>query len=527
MLARLGNDSLLTVRNELGAVASHLATSKVQIDILLDKAQLHHSGSLRTEPSAAGEALDDIKDKVDKIAARIFSRPNSSTDGNIADDLWQMFYDDLLNEGFSKPVLDRNKDVLRAYVRELDSQEFSDGSKTPSEPRFLHTKALSSEASASAKLASKTFGLISTDELVAQDAAEREKRSPYILHLASPSGRYLPNRGMPTSTGITTSARWALPPPYSEGQERRLAPDSQGREIPPSAKWTKIKRSLVSPEVLQRAGVRYEARPEFVAVLGILSKEQILEYSRQSAEIRQRRRHQNARPASKTAPKRIAATSASSHAGSTTEEDPDPWDLDLQAWDSDLDAWNLKRNGSEDSDSGDVSWDDSESDAAEPQRDSAVRSSKVRFSTSPRYIPPQSPEKPGPEVRVGPKPILKFGDLGPSMAGAAVAGLASSSSTGATSDKEREGDTRPSLNLFGSKWRERDRDRDRDRYRDHDRDRDRRRDRDRERDRDRDKDRDERVAQKKQTLKESLGAAGIGGAAATLLSVLADAAVHL
>ncbi|RAL59870.1 hypothetical protein DID88_000497 [Monilinia fructigena] len=53
---------------------------------------------------------------------------------------------------------------------------------------------------------------------------------------------------------------------------KRLAPDSYGNEISPDAKWTKVKRSLISPEVLNQDGRRYEARPEFVAILGILSQ---------------------------------------------------------------------------------------------------------------------------------------------------------------------------------------------------------------------------------------------------------------
>jgi len=38
-----------------------------------------------------------------------------------------------------------------------------------------------------------------------------------------------------------------------------LAPDSHGNEISPDAKWTKINRRLVSPEVLHQDGRRYEA----------------------------------------------------------------------------------------------------------------------------------------------------------------------------------------------------------------------------------------------------------------------------
>jgi hypothetical protein len=38
-----------------------------------------------------------------------------------------------------------------------------------------------------------------------------------------------------------------------------LGPDEKGNEIPPDAKWTKITRRLVSPEVLSQDGRRYEA----------------------------------------------------------------------------------------------------------------------------------------------------------------------------------------------------------------------------------------------------------------------------
>ena len=41
--------------------------------------------------------------------------------------------------------------------------------------------------------------------------------------------------------------------------EFQLAPDSYGNPIPPNAKWTKINRALVSPEVLDQDRRRYEA----------------------------------------------------------------------------------------------------------------------------------------------------------------------------------------------------------------------------------------------------------------------------
>lgn len=46
----------------------------------------------------------------------------------------------------------------------------------------------------------------------------------------------------------------------SSGQPTfRLAPDSQGKQIPSDAIWTKISRRLVSPEVLDQDRRRYEA----------------------------------------------------------------------------------------------------------------------------------------------------------------------------------------------------------------------------------------------------------------------------
>lgn len=49
-----------------------------------------------------------------------------------------------------------------------------------------------------------------------------------------------------------------IPIPTSSTNSR-IAPDSSGHEIPPDAKWTKVKRSLISPEVLMKDGRRFEA----------------------------------------------------------------------------------------------------------------------------------------------------------------------------------------------------------------------------------------------------------------------------
>lgn len=93
--------------------------------------------------------------------------------------------------------------------------------------------------------------------------------------------------GRTSSDRLGTTSRATLPP---------LAPDSQGNEIPPEAKWTKINRRLVSPEVLDQAHLRYEARPEFVAVLGILSRAEIQDLTARSHALREARRRKHFPP---------------------------------------------------------------------------------------------------------------------------------------------------------------------------------------------------------------------------------------
>lgn len=71
-------------------------------------------------------------------------------------------------------------------------------------------------------------------------------------------------------------------PPGLTQSSRLVNPDQYGRAIADDAHWTKISRKLVSVEVLQQAGVRYEARPDYVAILGVLSKEQVAKLVRES-----------------------------------------------------------------------------------------------------------------------------------------------------------------------------------------------------------------------------------------------------
>ncbi|PQE09949.1 nipped-B B protein [Rutstroemia sp. NJR-2017a BVV2] len=110
-------------------------------------------------------------------------------------------------------------------------------------------------------------------------SSDRKTISPRTSSIQIPGRHSSPQIG---SIDISTS-------PRPESALPRLAPDSYGNEIPPDAKWTKIKRSLVSPEVLDQDGRRYEARPEFVAILGVLTKEEIQDYASRSHVLRENR----------------------------------------------------------------------------------------------------------------------------------------------------------------------------------------------------------------------------------------------
>ncbi|KAL8684145.1 MAG: hypothetical protein Q9224_006574 [Gallowayella concinna] len=68
------------------------------------------------------------------------------------------------------------------------------------------------------------------------------------------------------------------------------AEDSRRQEgIPQDARWTKISRELVDPEVLQKNRERYEERGEHVIVLRVLSRKEVEQYAAQTHELRKRK----------------------------------------------------------------------------------------------------------------------------------------------------------------------------------------------------------------------------------------------
>lgn len=400
----------------------------------------------------------------------------------------------------------------------------------------------------------------------------------------------IPSSAPPAASGFSPPTTGGAAAP----RRSRLAPDSTGAEIPLDAKWTRIKRALVSPEILDKLGFRYEARPDFVAVLGELSRHEIANIARKSAEIRASR----VRGSSFTKPPGQSVPTANypekkQHAngsGRKTSRHPDTtdddsvssypiWDESDTSSDSESDSPHSRMRSSRSSQTDKYIPRDVRRHRRE-RRDSVIQEEPVledaydndsndgsnRKGRSSRVYPvivPPPLEKGSPAATVAPKPILKnrnenhvrFDPEGPREM------------SSGEFDRERERRERRARRRAaerdGERRRDRERDRDRDHDRDHDRDRDRRdrersdrdhdRDRDRDRDRsdrhrerDRDRDRDakdhhssrhrdrgedggrsDRRRTRKSVWGETLGAVGMGGAAATLLSVLTEAAVGL
>lgn len=359
--------------------------------------------------------------------------------------------------------------------------------------------------------------LISTRDLVTMDELNYNMRA---MHLQPRTQQYgnSPNTAnsqrylMPNMSGALpvaevngssqqgSSPRFQQYTPYSGYEDKlhkgsspprqmpRLAPDRYGKEIPLDAQWTRIRRTLVSPEVLERAGVRYEARPDYVAVLGRLSRDQIAAFAQQSADCRAARSGKRPR----SMPQR--QEQQQSH----YRDRPD------------------SRSSREDRDDGSVLWDSGDSTDLDDDK-----TSDKGTKSYPYIVPFPIPIKTSPSSTVKPKPILKNKNqnhvhFGPNPYEVDPRG--SSPSRSSFKDDRRNYTTSGGISSSSSSRRRRDR-----RDSDYEEDRDDRYYRSNQNDR---RTREDRAIRKK-SLGETLGAVGIGGAAVSLLTVLAQAAVGM
>ncbi|KAG6009096.1 hypothetical protein E4U54_008604 [Claviceps lovelessii] len=572
----------------LKTVRSRLASETMAVDTFLDAVQLHNPVNNAPEVLVGTQdtSLEHIKDKVDNIAKGLFRRRDTSG-GIMADEdqMWQEFQSQLEMDGFSPHVLHQHKDILRAYIRELQSMSAANGGAPPTvrglleheasmtsppppvppkeplscmygikgdgpEPNHAsysmspHGKASSSAFSSrdggnqgnESSDSRDSLALISTKDLVAMDDMTSLMASTH-LHPAAPrltaaqqirgssnlvpsgmAGSWPPPSHLATSPPLTTYAMSTSPPASSHRQlvydpavsssprtATRLAPDRCGKSIPMDATWTKVKRSLISPQVLERAGVRYEARPDYVAILGRLSREQLAEYARQSAICRAARSSGSGYP-----PPRISV-GKSAHRGRA----------DSKSSREDDDDEGLLRD---------------ESHATDYEDDETL--GKRTKSQSYPYIvsPPRRESRTSPSAAVMPKPILKKKNAHHVRFDPEPHEMESTRGPRSHEDDDddgtyghdgrRENRSRRSRDSRDSRASGRRDDRDRlhdirsSRHSDRD-DRERRRDR-----RDRQDRREERHTRRK-SWGETIGVVGIGGAAASLLGVLAEAAVGM
>ncbi|ODH52026.1 hypothetical protein GX48_01814 [Paracoccidioides brasiliensis] len=123
--------------------------------------------------------------------------------------------------------------------------------------------------------------LLTNNHLVSTPADITDQRKPYHTELARPKEPEVPPKSI-------------LKPPREKFPEDRTAvregvaplKDATKKGIPQGARWTKVDRKLVSPAALQ--GERYEERPDYVIILRVLTKEEIENFARNTADIRAR-----------------------------------------------------------------------------------------------------------------------------------------------------------------------------------------------------------------------------------------------
>ncbi|KAK6367970.1 hypothetical protein LTS17_010123 [Exophiala oligosperma] len=86
-----------------------------------------------------------------------------------------------------------------------------------------------------------------------------------------------------------------VPFPEDPNPEREgVAPlkDAKKDGIPANARWTKISRALVNPEALEKEHERFEERDDYVIVLRVVTREEIMKFAERTKEIREARERQ-------------------------------------------------------------------------------------------------------------------------------------------------------------------------------------------------------------------------------------------
>ncbi|KAF4444771.1 hypothetical protein FACUT_426 [Fusarium acutatum] len=284
---------------ELKPIEPVLAGKRMAIELLLDSIQLQKPQIYDQHQSD----LEEIKDKVDHIAAHLFAHWNVGSFSGGNDDLWRHFQELLEKEGFSSQILSKKKDVLMAYINDLGyiaettANKLSHARKPLDKP-LDHVPHNKKKPDTEHKLyKSMQMEVITTEDIIASDHDDSviqqiERRlspkGPDTLQQNMPSEAWstkTSHLGKETSTNYVSSLSTYRRRNDTGGPAQfsgLVNPDQYGKAIADNAPWTKISRKLVSVEVLQQADVRYEARPDYVAILGVLSREEVAKLIRES-----------------------------------------------------------------------------------------------------------------------------------------------------------------------------------------------------------------------------------------------------
>ena len=117
---------------------------------------------------------------------------------------------------------------------------------------------------------------------------DKTVRQPRVV---TPSPEEAKKEPPPPPKGILRKPRDKFPEhPATEREGVAPHKDQVKKNVPPGARWTKIKRELVNPESLEQEGIRFNEFPDHVIVLKVMDAEEIMKYAKKTAEIRAQRR---------------------------------------------------------------------------------------------------------------------------------------------------------------------------------------------------------------------------------------------
>ncbi|KAH7416641.1 hypothetical protein BKA64DRAFT_636042 [Cadophora sp. MPI-SDFR-AT-0126] len=296
--------------DQLGGIRVKLISHRTSLTLFLDTIQLRQSGNLASPLDYNNSKLDLILDKVDIIATRMSASNGAYSrlsygEGDSDDagrEMWKQLKRELVIEGFTSDVLEQHKDVLKAYIREVTRNKAvddSDNTDVSSTGDSIFDPPPSSLVRGGRRYS--TDGDNDSDDLESGHDAEIRPalglvvRTPELLSSERPIVPSVQKTKQIHASASLDSGYGSIGSPSATSTIQRsplmtLAPDEFGNRIPEDAKWTKINRRLVSPEVLEQDHKRYEARPDFVFILGLLTRTEIEDYAARTHVIRAARK---------------------------------------------------------------------------------------------------------------------------------------------------------------------------------------------------------------------------------------------